>query len=222
LNHLKLSEKQAKRPDTIAMTDADKKIGDYLLCSSAALQNAVRQQGQTLKSRLKHRRIGEILIDAGNITTEELDIAIRKQRVERLRLSPVFKMLSDAELAAISNRFTEVSVEPGRQFIFQDEPDPTLYILAKGKVEVYRTTLEGQHIHIAFVEPPEPIGEMGYFQGGIRNASVRAVDNVELLQADYSRLTHYFEYVPRVAHEFMKIVEQRRQATEKIVQSYAR
>ncbi|MEX2353512.1 MAG: cyclic nucleotide-binding domain-containing protein, partial [Gammaproteobacteria bacterium] len=108
-----------------------------------------------------------------------------------------------------------------KQFIFQDEPDPTLYILARGKVEVYRTTLDGEHIHIAFVEPPEPIGEMGYFQGGIRNASVRAVDRVELLQADYARLTHYFEYVPRVAHEFMKIVEQRRQITERIVQSHA-
>jgi len=127
-------------------------------------------------------------------------------------------MLSDAELAAISARFTEVSVDPGKQFIFQDEPDPTLYILASGRVEVYRTTLEGKHIHIAFVDPPEPIGEMGYFQGGIRNASVRAVDAVELLQADYSKLTHYFEYVPRVAHEFMRIVEQRRYATAQIVQ----
>jgi hypothetical protein len=40
---------------------------------------------------------------------------------------------------------------------------------------------------------------------------------VELLKADYSNLTHYFEYVPRVAHEFMRIVEQRRYITEQIV-----
>ena len=202
------------------MTDLVKKLGEFLVCSPAAMQNAVRQQGQLLKDGIKPRRIGEILVESGNITSEELDFAVRKQRIDRLRKSPVFNMLSDAELAAISNRFNEVSIEPGRQFIFQDEPDPTLYILAKGKVEVYRTTLDGKHIHIAFVEPPEPIGEMGYFQGGIRNASVKAVDAVELLQADYSRLTHYFEYVPRVAHEFMKIVEQRRQVTDRIVKSY--
>jgi len=204
------------------MSTNAKKLGEFIPCSAAALQHAVRLQGQALKSGVKPRKIGEILLDSGNITREELDAAIRKQRVDRLRQSPVFRMLSDAELAAISNRFIEVSVAAGKQFIFQDEPDPTLYILANGKVEVYRTTLDGDHIHIAYVEPPEPIGEMGYFQGGIRNASVRAVDTVELLQADYSGLTHYFEYVPRVAHEFMKIVEQRRQATDRIVQQHPR
>ena len=201
----------------IILTDGTKKLGAYLLCSPAALQNVVKQQGQTLKLGNKPKHIGEILLESGVISREELDTAIRKQRVDRLRRSPVFNMLSDAELAAISARFNEVSVGPGKQFIFQDEPDPTLYILASGRVEVYRTTLEGKHIHIAFVDPPEPIGEMGYFQGGIRNASVWAVDAVELLQADYSKLTHYFEYVPRVAHELMKIVEHRRYATAQII-----
>jgi CRP-like cAMP-binding protein len=204
------------------MSIPEKKLGNYLFCSPAVMQNAIRQQGLSGKPGAGPKRIGEILVESGSISREELDVAVRKQRMDRLRLSPVFKMLSDAELAAISNRFTEISIPPGKQFIFQDEPDPTLYILAKGKVEVYRTTLDGKHIHIAYVEPPEPIGEMGYFQGGIRNASVRAVDAVELLQADYSKLTHYFEYVPRVAHEFMRIVEQRRHATEQIVQKNPR
>lgn len=202
-------------------TNSKKRLGAYLLCSSAALQNVVRQQGQSLKQGKKPKPLGELLLDSGIISQDELSVAVRKQRVDRLRGCPVFSMLSDTELAALSNRFTEVSVPPGKQFIFQDEPDPTLYIVAAGRVEVYRTTLEGKHIHIAYVEPPEPIGEMGYFQGGIRNASVRAVDAVELLQADYSRLTHYFEYVPRVAHEFMKIVEQRRFATAQIIQKQA-
>jgi len=206
----------------VAILEPMKKLGGYLLCSPAVIQNAVRLQEQSMKRGTGLKRIGQLLLESGSISQEELDVAIRKQRVDRLRLSPVFKMLSDVELAAISNRFTEVSIDPGKQFIFQDEPDPTLYILAVGKVEVYRTTLDGKHIHIAFVEPPEPIGEMGYFQGGIRNASVKAVDAVELLQADYSKLTHYFEYVPRVAHEFMRIVEQRRFATEQIVQKNSR
>ena len=201
--------------------DSKKKIGSYLLCSSAALQNGVKQQGQSLKQGKKPKPLGEILLESGLISQDELSVAVRKQRVDRLRGCPVFSMLSDVELAALSNRFTEVSVPPGKQFIFQDEPDPTLYIMAAGRVEVYRTTLEGKHLHIAYVEPPEPIGEMGYFQGGIRNASVRAVDAVEMLQADYSKLTHYFEHVPRVAHEFMKIVEQRRYATAEIVQQQA-
>ena len=131
--------------------DSKKKIGSYLLCSSAALQNGVKQQGQSLKQGKKPKPLGEILLESGLISQDELSVAVRKQRVDRLRGCPVFSMLSDVELAALSNRFTEVSVPPGKQFIFQDEPYPTHDIMAAGRVEVYRTTLEGKHIHIAYV-----------------------------------------------------------------------
>jgi hypothetical protein len=195
-----------------------KRFGAYLVVSKGALQNAVKRQGQALKLGRQPKHIGELLIESGEITKEEHETAVRRQRIDRLACSPVFSMLSKTELAAISTRFKEVNVPAGRQFIIQDEPDPTLYIIASGKVEVYRTNLDGSHFHIAFVEPYEPIGEMGYFQGGIRTASVRAVDNVECLRADYSALTHYFENVPKVAHAFMQIVQQRRQDTERLVQ----
>lgn len=203
--------------DTTVKASA-KRFGEYLVVSKGALQNAVKRQGQALKLGRTPKNIGELLVESGEITKEAHDIAIRRQRIDRLVCSPVFSMLTRAELAAISSRFVEVTVPAGRQFIIQDEPDPTLYIIANGKVEVYRTNLDGSHLHIAFVEPYEPIGEMGYFQGGIRTASVRAVDNVECLRADYSALTHYFENVPKVAHAFMEIVDQRRLEMEKRVQ----
>jgi CRP-like cAMP-binding protein len=196
-----------------------KRIGDYLVVSPGTLQNAVKRQGQALKMGQEPKQIGELLVESGDITQEEHDNAIKRQRVDRLACSPVFSMLSKTELAAISSRFVEVNVPAGRQFIIQDEPDPTLYIIANGKVEVYRTNLDGSHLHIAYVEAYEPIGEMGYFQGGVRTASVRAVDNVECLRTDYSALTHYFENVPRVAHAFMSIVEQRRRDTEELIQA---
>jgi CRP-like cAMP-binding protein len=202
----------------IDATDKEpKRLGNYLVCSTPVLQNAVKKQGQDLKRASKPRPLGEILLQDGDISPVELETAIRRQRMDRLRNCPVFSTLSDMELSAISARFTEVSVPPGRQFIIQDEPDPTLFVIASGRVEVYRTTLEGKHIHIAEVGPPEPIGEMGYFQGGIRTASVRAIDATELLQADYNALSHYFEHVPRVAHEFMRIVDRRRRATEQVM-----
>ena len=195
-----------------------KRFGDYLVISSGTLQNAVKRQGQALKLGQQPKHIGVLLVESGDITKEEHDTAIRRQRIDRLAASPVFSMLSKTELAAISSRFVEVNVPAGRQFIIQDEPDPTLYIIAGGKVEVYRTNLDGTHLHIAYVEAYEPIGEMGYFQGGIRTASVRAVDNVECLRADYSALTHYFENVPKVALAFMSIVENRSEDLDQRIQ----
>ena len=205
--------------DTTDTKQAHKRLGDYLVVSAGTKQNAVKRQGQLLKSGQPARRIGEILLENGDITREDLDTAIRKQRIERIRLCPVFSTLTSTELSAVSAKFREYTVQAGMQFIYQDQPDPTLYIIATGKVEVYRTDIEGNFTHIAFVEPPEPIGEMGYFSGGIRTASVRAVDTVELLIAEYEDLTHYFENVPRVAHAFLKMVEERQKATEEIMKT---
>jgi len=87
-----------------------KKIGSYLVCSPGTLRNAVKKQGQLLKTGQKVKRIGEILVENGAISSEDLDNAIRKQRIDRLRNSPVFASLSNLELAAISSRFTEISV----------------------------------------------------------------------------------------------------------------
>ena len=199
-------------------TDKDtKRIGEYLACSRPLLQSAVKKQGQESKHASKARPLGEILFEDGFVSRDELDAAIQHQRRDRLRRCPVFATLSDMELSAISTRFIEVSVAPDQEFIVQDQPDPRLYVIATGKVEVYRIMPDGKHIHFAYVGPPEPIGEMGYFQGGIRTASVRAVEATEMLRAEYIALSHYFEHVPRVAHEFMRIVDRRRRATEKVM-----
>ena len=197
----------------------DKRIGDFLACSKGLLQNAVKKQGYILKHKIPYKTIGKLLIENGDITREDWETAIRKQRIFRLRSCPVFSSLSDTELAALSSSFVEVTVDMGEQFIVQDMPEPTLYILASGKVEVYRTEVDETRTHIAYVEPPEPIGEMGYFSGGVRTASVRAVKTSILLRANYKDLTHYFENVPRVAFEFMRIVEARRQDTEEILKN---
>lgn len=204
--------------ETLTDKKLAKRIGDYLICSSGTLKNAVKRQGQLLKLGHLLKRVGEILLENKEISREDLDTAIHKQRIDRIKICPVFSTLTGTELSALSTKFTEISIPAGEQFIYQDQPDPRLYIIASGKVQVYRTDMAGNFTHIAYVEPPEPIGEMGYFAGGLRTASVRAVDPVELLCADYSSLTHYFEHVPRVAHAFMQMVEHRRRATEEIMQ----
>ena len=44
-----------------------KKFGSYLICSSGTLRNAVKKQGQLLKTGKKVKRIGEILVENGDI-----------------------------------------------------------------------------------------------------------------------------------------------------------
>lgn len=196
-----------------------RRLAEYLACAPGTIRAALHRQTSNQNPDGSRRPIGEILQELGAVTLEELETAIKRQRVDRLSKCYVFSSLSLPELTALSLRFREVSVPEGIQFIIQDEEDPTLYVLATGKAEVYRTDIDGNWTHIAYLGPGEPIGEMGYFQGGRRTASVRAIERSELLCASYADLTHYFENVPRVAHAFMKLVHERQQATQAAMQA---
>lgn len=188
-------------------------LGDYLPCSPGSIRMAMQKKRDDKLKGKPQKRIGQLLIDLGIIEPEELVNALRKQRADRLGQCSVFESLNRAELSAIGNQFSELSLLSDKQFIFEGENDPTLYILVSGKLEVFTKDDNGDEVHIAFVEPVEPIGEMGYFQGGIRTASVRSVVPTELLSAPYKNLTHYFEHVPHVAHAFLDVINRRQAET---------
>ncbi len=190
-------------------------LGEYLSCSRGSIRIAMQKKRDAKVRGDVQKRIGELLIDLDMISEEDLRNALRQQRADRLGLCPVFESLNRTELIGIGNHFSEVSLSSDQQFIFEGENDPSLYILVEGKLEVFTKDNDGNEIHIAFVSPVEPIGEMGYFQGGIRTASVRAVVPTELLSAAYKNLTHYFEHVPHVAHAFMDVISRRQAETNK-------
>ncbi len=193
-------------------------LGDYLPISRGAKRLAMQKKREAKLKGEEVKTIGEILLASGTITQEDLEIAIRKQRADRLGLCPVFESLSRPELTALSSHFNEISLPAGKQFIMQGENDTTLYVLVSGRVQVFATDEDGNEIHIAHVDPVEPIGEMGYFQGGNRYASVRSIDPIEMLCASYSDLTHYFENVPRVALAFLEVVKRRQEETERLLE----
>lgn len=196
--------------------EKQKRLGDYLVVSKGAISNAVEQQISSYTRSGKITPLGELLVQQGIISREELDNSLRNQRIARLAGCPVFASLSRADLAALSKHFTESSVPPGETFIMQGEDDPSMYVIASGKVEVYRLDNAGNEIQIAEVGEGEPIGEMGYFSGGKRTACVRAIEPTQLLQASYDDLTDYFTTVPRVALAFTQVVEHRQKELERI------
>ncbi len=191
------------------------KIGEYLAVSKGAVNNAVEKQfHSSFTGASENKRIGEMLVEEGVMTQEELDNSIRKQRVARLMACPIFATLSSTELAALSKLFTEVGYPPNETFIIQGEEDPSLYVIAYGLVEVFRLDNAGNEVPIAKVGAGEPIGEMGYFAGGVRAAYVRTLETTQLLKGQYKDLTDYFENAPRVGLAFAAVVEQRKKEME--------
>jgi len=196
----------------------ENKLGKYLLVSDGTINNVVEKQfHSSFTGDRKFMRIGELLVEEGILTQAELDNSIKQQRIARLAACPIFATLSSMDLAALSKFFTEVSYPPNETFILQGEDDPSLFVIATGLVEVFHLDNAGNEISIAKVGPGEPIGEMGYFAGGVRTACVRTLETTQLLQARFEDLTDYFENVPRVALAFMTVVEQRKKIMDQLL-----
>ena len=194
------------------------RLGEYLLVSDGTINNVVEKQFHySFTGTDENKRIGELLVEEGILTQEELDNSIRQQRIARLAACPIFATLSSMDLAALSKFFTEVSYPPNETFIMQGEEDSSLFVIATGLVEVFHLDNAGNETSIAKVGPGEPIGEMGYFTGGVRTASIRTLETTHLLQAQYKDLTDYFENVPRVALAFTTVVEQRKKEMDQLI-----
>ncbi|SMN11062.1 hypothetical protein SPBRAN_1277 [uncultured Candidatus Thioglobus sp.] len=192
------------------------KLGKYFVVSDATINSVLAKQKSTPPdSPERKERIGELLVKSGQLTPEELENALMKQRAHRLSQCSIFSTLSTPELFALSKVFTEVNFPAHETFIMEGEHDPSLFIIASGLVEVFRINNSGGKIPIAKVGSGETIGEMGYFADGIRSSYVCTLKKTYLLQAQYKDMTKYFENAPKVAIAFSGIIQRRKEETEK-------
>ena len=84
----------------------------------------------------------------------------------------------------------EPRVCKGGDWLFrQNEPADCLYLLARGRLQVWVNSADardGAPKLLAEVEPGETVGEIGMLTGGVRSAGIRAVRNSLLLRMSSS------------------------------------
>lgn len=200
-----------------SISPSSRRLGAYLDCPPGAVRAALARQLSGQASATP-RRIGELLLEDEVISLDALLAGIQAQRIDRLKACPLFTSLSDEDLTELAAVFQEVSVAADEFLITQDERDPYLYVLGSGRLEVFRTDAEEHEATLARVFPGEPVGEMGYFTNGVRSASVRALEDAQLLRASYEDLTDCFESNANVATAFMDVVTSRLRRTNLLYQ----
>jgi len=185
-----------------------KRIGHYLTCGNEAIRQGLKKQ-QKLTSQGIKKLLGEVLLESGAITQRSLDKAIQLQRWDRLKICHLFFGLTDIEVKHFCKVVHEKSFIAGEDFIHQDTVGNCLYLLVEGKAKVYRQGEYNEEIPLEEVEAGECLGEMGYFSDGRRTASVRALENSQLLKISYDDLGKELELFPILARNFLDIVTKR-------------
>jgi len=112
-------------------------------------------------------------------------------KLDLLRRSPLFEMLSPPELEVVAELSKPRRFAPGAVVFEEGDLGDSLYVIASGEVEVLRRNASGKPQAIAVLRAPEFFGEMALVDREQRSAGVRAVGEVQTLQLTAENFTTF-------------------------------
>ena len=102
-------------------------------------------------------------------------------KVEALRRSPLFDLLSAAELEVLAGLSRQVKLPAGAVLFAEGELGASLFVLAAGEVDVVRRHGAEEKV-IATLAAPAAFGEMALIDREVRSASIRARTEILALE----------------------------------------
>jgi CRP/FNR family transcriptional regulator, cyclic AMP receptor protein len=100
---------------------------------------------------------------------------------------PFFRHLNDEEREELEELLEPASFEAGETIFEEGGPEERLYVITSGTVEVHKMVLPGRRQHLATIEAPTVVGEMGLLTEPRAAASVEARTSIEAHSIDRDR-----------------------------------
>lgn len=120
---------------------------------------------------------------------------LRRQRMltklQYLSEVEIFQDLTPEDMHWVDRVTTMTTCEKGRVFYAPDETGEVLFLLKKGRVQLYRISPEGKKLVIATLGPGSIFGEMSMVGQGMYNTFAEAIDECTLCvmsRADVERV----------------------------------
>jgi len=161
-----------------------------------------------LTSTLKGRHLAEVLDqfpDAREILVEAADQALVRSFVKSTR---PFERLTPERLHDFGARLKTLDFEPGAVVFNQGDPGDACYLVRSGALEVVRQEAPGPRV-VARLEPGDIVGESALLTSTPRDASLRVVEQAELLALHRSDLLDELDRDKRVAAHIVELMRQR-------------
>jgi CRP-like cAMP-binding protein len=102
----------------------------------------------------------------------------------------------------------------------ENEIGETAYVIAEGRVEVFRG-VGGKEIHLAYLGPGEPFGEMGMIEEKPRSATVIAVERTRAHELHRDNFVQALQTHPELTISLLRVLFERlREADAAILEIY--
>jgi CRP-like cAMP-binding protein len=121
----------------------------------------------------------------------------------------IFRDLSPRDMAEIERMTAMSTCERGRVFYTPGETGEALFVLKRGRVNLYRITPDGKKLTVAAVRPGTVFGEMSLVGQGMHDTFAEAADECTLCVMSRSDLEHLLISKPQIALRFLELLANR-------------
>lgn len=147
---------------------------------------------------------------------EASDEAKIHETISVLKSIPIFQPLENDDLLSLAKNSPKVSYGQGDTIIKQDEEGDSMFIITRGEVLVEKRDSEGSNKFVAKLGPLDFIGEMSLMTGEKRNASVRALSEVEVILINKNTFKGVIVANPKIAFSLSEKLLLRKKELERI------
>jgi CRP/FNR family transcriptional regulator len=126
-----------------------------------------------------------------------------------LRKTPLFASLTDKEMEALAGRVSNRRFERGALLFSEGEPCGGLFLVASGKIRLFKLSTAGREQVLAVEGPGSSFAELPVFDGGNYPASASALDDAEVLFISRKDFQNFCREHPDVALKVIAVVGSR-------------
>jgi cAMP-dependent protein kinase regulator len=119
----------------------------------------------------------------------------------------LFSDLNDDEFEKVLEKTKTKSFKKESIIVKEGDKGDSICFMISGEVEIYKKDKQGKEVWITSLEEGDFFGEFGFFTNAIRNASVKAktdVDVLEISKAEFEEVIRAFPRVSDVLMDFFK------------------
>jgi CRP/FNR family transcriptional regulator len=113
-----------------------------------------------------------------------------------LKKSEIFSILKDDELKEISKLFEEVKLKDNSYAFMEGDPCKWLYLVAKGRVKIFKNTASGKDVILEIKSPGDIFGCVAVLDNKPYPASAQAMESTSIIRMSRHNLLKVLEAYP--------------------------
>jgi CRP/FNR family cyclic AMP-dependent transcriptional regulator len=123
----------------------------------------------------------------------------QSDKIGYLHSVDIFQDLGEAEMEEVNRSTTMTTARRGKILYMPEDTGEVLFLLKKGRVQLYRISPDGKKLVIGTVEPGTIFGEMTLIGQGMHNTFAEAVEDCVLWVMSREDVEHLLVTKPKVA-----------------------